>query len=158
MIQDASRKLSLNGKCLAAYLNLETRSACSSMTPALSLAVRDRHRRGAGTVLAGLRERWPHFKATLEQGCTYLRAFADQHQCLGVLEPLGECIGILHVVIPDRDLVVGEFGEACERAQGIVVVVEDGDIQDDAPGHRSARNSASQTIGTYCLATNHWPE
>jgi hypothetical protein len=38
------------------------------------------------------------------------------------------------MVIPDRDFVISELGEACERTQGVVVVVEDGHIHENAPG------------------------
>ena len=44
-------------------------------------------------------------------------------------------IGVLDMVVPDRDLVAGHFGKAIKRADGVVVVVEDGDVHvfsDDA--------------------------
>jgi hypothetical protein len=38
------------------------------------------------------------------------------------------------MAIPDRDLVLSKLGEAWERAQSIVIIVEDGHIHEDAPG------------------------
>jgi len=42
------------------------------------------------------------------------------------------------VVVPDRDLVAGELLEGLERAEGVVVVVEDGDFHETGAGGWSA--------------------
>src|SRR5690606_25560627 len=57
--------------------------------------------------------------------------FADEHQDFGVLQALRKPIDILHVIVPDRHRVTVEQPEAIERAQGVVIVVEDGDVHAD---------------------------
>ena len=64
----------------------------------------------------------------LEQGCADLGALADQHQRFGVAQALRQRVDVLYVIVPDRDVVPVELGEAAERAQRVVVVVEDGDF------------------------------
>jgi hypothetical protein len=61
-----------------------------------------------------------------------LGALADQHQRLDVLQPLGELVVVLHVVVPHLHVVRGELPEARERWDGVVVIVEDGNF------HRAA--------------------
>src|SRR5262249_36260821 len=77
----------------------------------------------------------------LEQGLPDLRALADQHQRLDVREAPGERVGVLDVVVPHRDIVALEPAEAREGAQGVVVVVEDGDL------HRRPYCRAEKTKG-----------
>src|SRR5262249_37754242 len=60
----------------------------------------------------------------LEQWHADLGALADQHQGLAVAEPPGECVHLLDVVIPDRDVVVPQLLEAAERTDGVEIVVE----------------------------------
>jgi hypothetical protein len=55
-------------------------------------------------------------------------ALADQRQGLGVLEPRGERVDVLRVVVPDGDLMAGDLGEARERPDRVLVVVEDRDV------------------------------
>src|SRR5262249_15714554 len=52
------------------------------------------------------------------------RAFADEHQTFGILEPRRKRIGILHVVVKDRNLVSLELPEAGKRAQRVEIIVE----------------------------------
>src|SRR5262249_59730390 len=52
-------------------------------------------------------------------------ALAYEHERFRVLQALGERIGSLNVIVPDRNLVFGELREAIQRAQRVVVVVED---------------------------------
>ena len=40
----------------------------------------------------------------------------------------GQLVGVLGVIVPDRDVVAGELGEARQRADGVVVIVEYGDV------------------------------
>src|SRR6185437_1431601 len=68
-----------------------------------------------------------------KQRATDLGALADQHQGLGVLEALGQCVGVLDVVVPDGDVVAGELGEGWQRADGVEVVVENRDFHEASP-------------------------
>ena len=70
----------------------------------------------------------PQARQPLEQRRADLRPLADQHQRLGLAQPLGQHIDVLDVVVPDRDLVAGQLLEAAQRAQRVVVVIEDGDF------------------------------
>jgi hypothetical protein len=54
-----------------------------------------------------------------------LRPLPDQDQHFSVLEPLGEHIHVLDVVVPDRDVEGCQLGEARQRVQRVEVVVED---------------------------------
>src|SRR3954453_9166077 len=64
----------------------------------------------------------------LQQWRADLRALADQHQRLGILEPRREGVDVLDVVVMDGDGVAVELAEAIERAQRVEIVVEDGDV------------------------------
>ena len=64
----------------------------------------------------------------VEQRRLDLRALADEHQRFGGLQPLGEALGVLHVVVPHRDVVAGQLPEAVQGAQRVVIVVEDRDL------------------------------
>src|SRR5260370_31943708 len=57
-------------------------------------------------------------------------AFADQHQRFGVGKAGRECIDILDVVVPDGDLMAVELAEARQRAHGVMVVIQDGDLHE----------------------------
>jgi hypothetical protein len=70
----------------------------------------------------------PQLVEALEQRRADLRALANQHERLGVAQPLRELVDVLDVVVPDRHVVAGELLEALERAQRVVVVVEDRDF------------------------------
>ena len=92
----------------------------------------DHAERGAGVdvdvrVDAALADQ-PQLRQPLKQRRSDLRALADEHERLGVAQPLGEHVDVLDMVGPDRDVVTGEPGEAVERAQRVVIVVEDGDL------------------------------
>ena len=65
------------------------------------------------------------FGERFEQGSPNGRALADEHQAFGVLEPSSERGGILHVVVPHRDLVALELPKRGQRAKRIEVIVED---------------------------------
>ena len=64
----------------------------------------------------------------IEQRRADLRPLADQHQRFGILQALGKRIDILHVVVPDLDFVAVELAETLERAQRVMVVVENRDL------------------------------
>src|SRR5262249_28112796 len=52
------------------------------------------------------------------------RALADQNQCLGGLQPLGEAVHILGVVVPDLDVVPRELPEGRQMADRVEEVVQ----------------------------------
>jgi hypothetical protein len=92
----------------------------------------------------------PQLRQSLQQRRADLRALAKQHQSLGVAQPVGQHIDILHVVVPDRHLVPGELAEARQAAQRIEPVVEDRDFHAVLPmgGARAVllRNTAGGSI------------
>ena len=55
----------------------------------------------------------------LEQGRADLRALAEQHQRFGVAQSPGQRVGVLHVIVPDRDVVAVELAKARQRAQRV---------------------------------------
>ena len=72
-------------------------------------------------------------RQTLKQRRADLRALAKQHQDLGVLQTFGQRIDVLHMVVPDRDIVARQFGKAGQRAQRVEIIVENGDFHELAP-------------------------
>ena len=54
----------------------------------------------------------PQLRQPLQQRRADLRALADQHQRLGVAQPLRQRVDVLDVIVPDRDVVAGELAEA----------------------------------------------
>jgi hypothetical protein len=71
----------------------------------------------------------PELREALEERRADLGALADQHERLRIHQTLGERIDVLDVVVPDRDVVPLQLAEARERAEGVVVVVENRDPQ-----------------------------
>ena len=67
-------------------------------------------------------------RQAFEQRRADLRALAEQHQRLGGLQPGGEAIDVLLMVVPHRHLVAAELREAGQGAQRVEIVVEDGDF------------------------------
>ena len=57
-----------------------------------------------------------------------LRALADQDQRIGVLQACGEPVCVLQMIVPDSHRVASQLAKAGERAHGVVVVVQYGDI------------------------------
>src|SRR5213078_4889807 len=55
-------------------------------------------------------------------------ALPDQDQNLRVAQPLRKRIHVLHVVVPDRDVMACELAEAAERAHRVVIVVQYADF------------------------------
>src|SRR6478609_5293252 len=69
-------------------------------------------------------------RQALQQGRADLRALADQDQRLGMLQPLGELVDVLDMVVPDRDVMAFQFHEAIEGAYRVEIIVEDGNLHD----------------------------
>ena len=53
----------------------------------------------------------PQLRQAFQQRRADLRPLTDQHQRFGVVQPFGQRVGVLDVVVPDRDLVPGQLGE-----------------------------------------------
>jgi hypothetical protein len=64
----------------------------------------------------------------LEERRADLGALADEHQRLGVLQPLGELVRVLEVVVPDLYVVLRKLRKDAQRADRVVVIVEDRDL------------------------------
>jgi hypothetical protein len=61
------------------------------------------------------------------------RALADQDERLGVVQPRGEHVEVVGVVVPDRHVLPVEQREAVEGPERVLVVVEDADLHRRAP-------------------------
>src|SRR5204863_5008766 len=70
----------------------------------------------------------PQLGQTLQQGRADRGALPDQDQNLRVAQPLRKRIHVLHVVVPDRDVMACELAEAAERAHRVVIVVQYADF------------------------------
>jgi hypothetical protein len=88
----------------------------------------------------------PELRQSLEEWSADLRALANQHEDLGLAQSLGERVDVLDVIVPDLDIVSRQRREAVERAQRVVVVVEDGDL------HRCGRQR-SPSVRVYITAS-----
>ena len=64
---------------------------------------------------------------SLDQLRTDRRSLSDQHQCFDVGEPLGQDVDVVDVVVPHRDVVVGQPVEARQRPERVEPVIEDRD-------------------------------
>ena len=63
--------------------------------------------------LTDQREVWEAF----QKWCADFRPFADQDQCVLILQPVGEGLRFLKMIIPDRYIMPVELLEAIERAK-----------------------------------------
>ena len=61
----------------------------------------------------------------LEQWGAYLGALADQDERLAVVQPRGELVDVLDVIVEDSHVVSGEPVEAAQGSQRVEVVVQD---------------------------------
>jgi DNA-binding NtrC family response regulator len=78
----------------------------------------------------------------LEQGGLNCRALADEHEAFGVLQARSEHVGVLHVVVPDRNLVTLELLEAWKRAHRVEVIVQDRNLHASRSRVRAVRSGA----------------
>ena len=86
------------------------------------------------------------FRQPLQKRRAYLRALADQHQRLGILQAFRQHIDVLDVIVPDGDVVSRQLAEAVEGAHRVEIIVEDRDLHDAPPvarGYFTASNSTS---------------
>ena len=70
----------------------------------------------------------PELRQSAEEWRADLGALANEHERFGLAQSLRERVDILDVIVPDLDVVPRQRREAVERAQRVVVVVEDGDL------------------------------
>jgi hypothetical protein len=75
----------------------------------------------------------PELRQPLEEGSLDPRPLADEDEHLHIPQALGEGLDVLHVVVPDGDVVRRQLLEARQRAEGVEVVVQDGDLHRLAP-------------------------
>jgi hypothetical protein len=68
------------------------------------------------------------FVEAVEKWSADLGALPDQYQRFSIFQTLHENIDVLNVVVPDGDVVGCELFETGKGAEGVVVVVEDGDL------------------------------
>src|SRR5206468_3869604 len=66
---------------------------------------------------------------TIEQRSLDLRPLANENQCLSVFQTPGKRVGVLHMVIPDFDLMRIQLPETRKGPQCVEVVVENRDLQ-----------------------------
>ena len=64
---------------------------------------------------------------TFEQGSANLGPLPDEHEGLALPQTLGQRVGVLYVIVPDGDLVVGQLLEAGQGPNGVAVVVKNRD-------------------------------
>ena len=67
----------------------------------------------------------PQGVKTFEKGLTDLRTLANQYEDLGVRETRGEGVGLLNMIVPDRDFVSVQFAKALKRTKRVEVIIED---------------------------------
>src|SRR4029079_10644598 len=63
----------------------------------------------------------------------------DQYQRFGIAQALRQRIDVLDMIVPDRDVMPGEFAETVEGAQRVEIIVEDRDLHDALPFAGPAR-------------------
>ena len=68
-----------------------------------------------------------------------LSALANQHERFGLAQALGERVDVLDVIVPNLDVVPRQLREAFERAQRVLVVVEDRDPHRGQPSAHTGR-------------------
>jgi len=83
----------------------------------------------------------PELVEALEEGAADRRSLTDEGEGLGVPEPFGKDVDVLGVISPDRDVVSRHLAEAGEGANGVLIVVEDGDVH----GVRASRCVTSRS-------------
>ncbi len=106
--------------------------------PARHLARRDDHTpvRARGDVDVGnYADLGDHLQPieAVEQRRADRGALADAHEHLGILEPAREGVDVLGVVLPDRDVLAGHLLEGVQRADRVLVVVEDRNLHEGLP-------------------------
>jgi hypothetical protein len=70
----------------------------------------------------------------LEQRRPDRGALADENQRFRIPQTVRQCVDVLHVIIPDGDVVPRELLEAIKGAKRIEIVVENGDVHESASG------------------------
>ncbi|MNC91542.1 hypothetical protein D3C83_78250 [compost metagenome] len=78
----------------------------------------------------------PQLVEPIEQGRADFRALAYQHQRLGIFQPLRERFDVLNVIVPDFNFMPAHFAETLQGADGVVIIVEYGDLHGYFPRRR----------------------
>src|SRR6187399_2248255 len=97
----------------------------------------------------------------LEQATSDFRALTDEHHAFSILQARRERIRVLHVVVPDRDLMPFEPLERGKRAQRVEIIVQDGNLHAALRNMRRRSRSSPMIrpfIGvTESLSLQCWP-
>lgn len=72
-------------------------------------------------------------RRALQQRGMDLRPFADEDERFGIREPVRQFVGVVRVVVPNRNFVPSQFREAVECLERVEVVVKDRDLQRPPP-------------------------
>jgi len=87
-------------------------------------------------------------REAVQQRCADLGPFADEDQRVEAPKPLGEDLGVLHMIGEDGDLMARQLLKARQRAQGVQPVIEDRDLHRHRPrrvdGDRLPSTSAAR--------------
>jgi hypothetical protein len=75
----------------------------------------------------------PELRQSAEERRADLGALANEHEHFRVAQSLGERVDVLDVIVPDIDVVPRQLREAVERAQRVVIVVENRDLHRGRP-------------------------
>src|SRR5678816_888474 len=70
----------------------------------------------------------PQLVEAIEKRCANRGPLPYQHQGFGIPQAPGEDVNVLHVIVPDLSLVSGQLREAVESTEGVVIIVENGDL------------------------------
>jgi hypothetical protein len=55
-----------------------------------------------------------------------LRPLSEENKHFGIVEPRGQGVCVLDVIVPNFDFVTGKLLEALQRSERVMVVVQDG--------------------------------
>ena len=81
---------------------------------------------------------------------------ANENERFGVAETLRECFHVLHVVVPDGDFVAAELLKAIERAQRIVIIIENRDFQRAPPVISGSQHIGRSPFSRACEDSKRW--
>ena len=97
----------------------------------------------------------PELGQSLEEWRRDFCPLSNKHQGFGVAKPFGQRVDVVHMVVPDPDLVTGELPEARKCSQRVVVIVEDGNFHGPRPGLTFMRSlTASARSSSTCVVVS----
>jgi hypothetical protein len=94
----------------------------------------------------------PQRRQTFQQRRQDFRPLPDQHQDLGLRQPVGENRRILHMIVPVRHVMTRELAETRQRPHRVEQVIKNGDLHLECAASSACPRSVTSTrIG--CPAT-----